>query len=534
MKGKAFKAIAFALLLMIVLAGCSSKENNNSPAAAAEPGTDAPAPAATEEEADKPIEISWIASYIPGKDTMAQKYVEERFNMKIDPIGIDRSNWEQQLNIKLAANTKPDFFGNLDSRMDNFKGWVKQGIVGEIPVEKIREFAPKYSQMIDDADPTDWDVPVVDGKNYGIPKIYAEGDSPFVPAFNKAWLTKIGYSEPPKTIAELEDVLTKFRNDDPDGNGKKDTYGLTARGKDTLGSNQIFNTVFASFGITPSGWVLQADGSVQYGLVTEQARAAFKLLNKWYKAGLIDPEFVTDDWNTYRAKFVGGKAGMMDQALWYHYHSSGQVGQDAAKAGMDMIVGKPVVGEAGKMMGIAQGFKQVPFAIGADAAKDPKKVEAILKMVETLATDEEAYLMTSYGEEGVNYDIAEGGGVVPRPEFTDPIQATSALGINFFSPIKGNNPLMLKIDYPAEKVAFRTQVNDKGITPITDAMQMKTLPSWDANKDALQKMAKEYELKFILGEADTDKGFDTFISEMNKAGLEQATAEANEVYATKK
>jgi putative aldouronate transport system substrate-binding protein len=275
---------------------------------------------------------------------------------------------------------------------------------------------------------------------------------------------------------------------------------------------------------------LQANGKVQYGLVTEQARAALKLLNKWYKAGIIDPEFVTDDWNAYRAKFVGGKVGMLDQALWYHDHSSGQVGQDAIKANMKFVVGKPVVGPAGKMMGIAQGFKQVPFAIGADASKDPKKVEAILKMVETLATDEEAYMLTSYGEKGVHYDISDGG-IVPKPDFTDPIKATSALGINFFSPTKGNNLLMLKNEYPAEKVAFRTQVNDKGITAISDALQTKILPSWDANKDALLKMAKEYELKFILGEVDTDKGFDNFVAEMNKVGLEKATAEANEIYA---
>jgi putative aldouronate transport system substrate-binding protein len=90
---------------------------------------------------------------------------------------------------------------------------------------------------------------------------------------------------------------------------------------------------------------------------------------------------------------------------------------------------------------------------------------------------------------------------------------------------------MLKNEYPAEKVAFRTQVNDKGITAISDALQTKILPSWDANKDALLKMAKEYELKFILGEVDTDKGFDNFVAEMNKVGLEKATAEANEIYA---
>lgn len=86
--------------------------------------------------------------------------------------------------------------------------------------------------MVDKYDPTAWNVAVVDGKNYGIPRIYGEGGSPFLPAYNNEWLKNIGYDAPPTTLEELEDVLTKFRNDDPDQNGKKDTYGMSARGKD--------------------------------------------------------------------------------------------------------------------------------------------------------------------------------------------------------------------------------------------------------------------------------------------------------------
>src|SRR5690606_34001955 len=114
--------------------------------------------------------------------------------------------------------------------------------------------------------------------------------SPFLPAFNAEWLKNIGYDAAPTTLEELEDVLIKFRNNDPDNNGKKDTYGISARGKDTLGSNQIFNTVFAAYGIRSSGWLLQEDDTVQLSLVSEQAREVYRTLNRWYEAGIIDPE----------------------------------------------------------------------------------------------------------------------------------------------------------------------------------------------------------------------------------------------------
>ncbi|MDF2648720.1 MAG: hypothetical protein K0Q73_4525 [Paenibacillus sp.] len=525
MKGKMFKASASVLALTIVLAGCGGKEDTKgataSPAASPSGTTAAPA---------KPVEFSWMSGYVPGTDTVVQKYLEQKYNVKIKPIGIDRANWQQQVNIKLASGEKPDFFGTVDGGFGDFLNYVKQGVIGEIPVEKIRKYAPNYSKMVDETDKTAWDVGVVDGKNYGIPKFFGEGGSPFIPAYNEAWLKKIGYNEPPKTLAELEDVMTKFRNDDPDGNGKKDTYGISARGKDTLGSNQIFNTVFASHGVHPAAWIV-VDGKVQFGFTSEQSRAALKVLNKWYKAGIIDPEFVTDDWNSYRAKFVNGKIGMLDQAAWYHNHISGQVGADAAKANMKTVIGKPVIGPMGKMMGIAQGFKQSPFAIGADAVKDEKKLEAILKVLDGVATDQEPYMMAIFGEKGTHYDIVDGG-PVRKAEYIDPIKAASSIGSNFF--IIQGNPNLLKLEYPTEKQAFKEKINDKGITPITDAMQLRIIPSFDANKDALTKMLKEFELKFIVGEVDLDKGFDNFVAEMNKIGLEKATAEANAIYAASK
>ena len=36
----------------------------------------------------------------------------------------------------------------------------------------------------------------------------------------------VGATEAPNTLEEMEELLIKFRNEDPDGNGEKDTYAL--------------------------------------------------------------------------------------------------------------------------------------------------------------------------------------------------------------------------------------------------------------------------------------------------------------------
>ncbi len=533
MKGNMVKMLVLSLTIMLASTACggNTKEGkNNTPNSSPNPTT-ATEETNTEQETEEPVEISWLNFYLPGKDTMIQKYVEELFNVKITPLGYDRSNWQQQINIMLASGVRPDYFGNTDLSFPDFLGYVEQGLIGELPQEKIREYAPKYSAMVDKYDPTAWNVAVVNGKNYGIPRIYGEGGSPFLPAYNKQWLKNIGYDAAPETLEELEDVLTKFRNNDPDQNNKKDTYGMSARGKDTLGSNQIFNTVFAAHGIRTSGWYVKEDKAVEHVLVSEHARAAYKLLNKWYRAGIIDPEFITDDANSYRAKFINGKTGMMDQMSWYHYHQDGAVGVDAMKTGFEFVVGTPVTGPAGQKNGVVQGYKQNPYAIGADAVKDEGKVKKILEMVERIATDQEVYMKLLFGDEGVHYDIVNGG-AVRKEEFSDIVKAVSTLGLTFFK--AADNPDMLIYEYSTEKQAYKEQLNKEEINILYDAMQLVDLPSWTKNRDALDKMLKEYQLKFVVGEIDLDAGFDKYVAELNKIGLAEATKEANAAYAVMK
>ncbi|MGI2298142.1 hypothetical protein [Paenibacillus sp. GXUN7292] len=531
MKGNVLKTLVLAMALILVLSACGGENsgtkngNNGSTSSTTTPSSGG---SETNKEPESPIEISWLNFYLPGKDTATQKYVEELFNVKITPLGYDRSNWQQQINIMLASGVRPDYIGNTDLTFADFLSYVKQGLIGELPVEKIREYAPNYSAMVDKYDPTAWNVAVVDGKNYGIPRIYGEGGSPFLPAYNKEWLKNIGYDAPPTTLEELEDVLTKFRNNDPDQNGKKDTYGMSVRGKDTLGSNQIFNTVFAAHGIRSSGWHVKEDNTVEHVLVSEQARAVYKLLNKWYKAGLIDPEFITDDANSYRAKFVNGKTGMMDQMMWYHYHTEGAVGADAVKTGLEFAVGAPVIGPAGQMNGIVQGYKQNPYAIGADAVKDEAKVKKILEMVDRIATDKDVYMKVSFGEEGVHYDVVNGG-AVRKAEFSDIAKSVSTVGTTFFK--AADNPDMLVYEYSAEKQAYKEELNKSEINILYDIMQLVDLPSWTENRDAIDKVLKEFQLKFVAGEVDLDAGFDSYVAELNKIGLAKATEEANAAYA---
>ena len=182
--------------------------------------------------------------------------------------------------------------------------WADQGVIASLYQDEIKKTMPNYIKALESVDAGAWGVGNYKGKNWGIPKVWPNGNSGFIPGYNEAWLKKIGYNEPPKTLAELEDVLTKFVNNDPDGNGKKDTYGMSGRGKLPI---QMFTSVFSAYGVSPYQFKLDANGKVVYGGITEETRSALKLLNKWYKGGLIDPEFITTDNNQLNEKFADPK-----------------------------------------------------------------------------------------------------------------------------------------------------------------------------------------------------------------------------------
>lgn len=498
---------------------CSNGTNSASPSPSA---TGSVAPTAKSD--DKPIELKWLSFNPPDKDdSPVQQYLEKKFNVKITNMRIDRANWKEQLNVKLASKEIPDvFYMNSTDEIDNY---ASQGLLMELPVDMMKKSMPKYAKTVDEMDAKLWKYGLSGGKSYAVPLYWPDGETSFLPGYNGKWLKAIGMNEPPKTLKEFEDMMYKFRNNDPDGNGKKDTYGISARGKD--GITQSFNSVFGAYRIDPWKWVEDKDGKLQYGMTTEQARQAFKTLNKWYKDSVIDPEFITEDWAKLRSDFASGRFGVMDSGLYYHY--TDVVGPEfkAKNPDSEVVVGKPVEGPNGPGLGTSFGLKNSYVGMGIQVEKDAKKRDKIFEILETLANDEQAYLMTFYGEVGKHYDLVQGV-PVPKAEYLDPAKRGALIGggsyYNFFA---AKSKPMLKYDLPADKFAFRKKTTE-GVPTLVDKV-MFTNPE-AKNFPDIAKLQNEYFIKFIIGEVDTDKGFDDFVALWKKSGGQTITDTANKLY----
>ncbi|GAA3403393.1 extracellular solute-binding protein [Paenibacillus hodogayensis] len=481
---------------------------------------------------EPPMVITWTGRNPPSSDdNAAQKYLEQKFNVKLKNINLDPTTWRDQLNVKIAAGEIPDVI-TQDAGLDLMQQWADQGVIASISVEEIKKYMPKYSADMEKIDPNIFSFGSYKGKNWGLPKVYLEGKSPFLPAFNADWMKAVGVTKVPETLQEVEDLLTKFRNNDPDGNGKKDTYGLSASSKDA--PVQMFSSIFAAFGIKRRGWNLGADGKVVYGMITEESRQAFKLLSKWYKDGLIDPEFATDDWIRNRANFLGGRIGMVDSGMWYHLYESGAVGAEWKAKGQTLAIGKGFKGPSGKAMLMSSStIPQAPQMFSAALMKDEKKRIKILQMMEDIATNEETYLITGAGRKGIEYDLVDGS-IVAKGDGTDPVKLAAAAGAGiWFNHVKGAVPSMSKFDNPQAMLDYKEKLNS-GIEVTKDPVNPALLPSTATVSATLNKLVDEYMIKLITGEVDTDKGFDAFVAQWKKAGGDQQTLEVNQIYEERK
>ena len=281
--------------------------------------------------------------------------------------------------------------------------YVEGGIIGELPIETIREKAPTFAKVADEYDDGSlWSTMIYNGKNYGVAQ--PMNQSPMAMFWRKDWLDKLGL-EVPETLEEYEEVLTAFVEQDPDGNGKKDTAGAAER---------IFGAVFGAFGLrcitgvgTGSGFTVEEmqlgeDNVPFFPYIRPEAKEALTVLHDWYEKGIIDKEFITGENHGGYAglshSFMNGQIGLTCAPPYtYFAYSSDMKAEDnlgicmkemvAVNPDAVVVPGPAPVGPEGKSGTEAWGKIGRLTCLTTKAVQDPRKVDAFLAMLEAYYSD---------------------------------------------------------------------------------------------------------------------------------------------------
>lgn len=158
------------------------------------------------------------------------------------------------------------------------------------------------------------------GKLYGLPNVAINADSLSLLWVRQDWLDKLELPAP-RTFEDIEAIAKAFVERDPDGNGKRDTLGLSAYKNIVYGTKPHVNgldSVFSAFHAFPTNWIRTGSGEIVYGSVAPETKEALAKLADWYKRGLIDPEFAL--YKETQEPIISGNAGMFFGPWWMPYY----------------------------------------------------------------------------------------------------------------------------------------------------------------------------------------------------------------------
>jgi len=331
-------------------------------------------------------------SVLPQGDAdFVKKTIEQKFNVSLDmkymAFGADRTN---KLNMLLASGDAPDVFTSpgLDSQK-----YILDKLTADLTPYITPQTMPNYYKLVGE------DVV----KRFQIEKVFQRTPAVFAKDvyrsyyIRKDWLDKLGL-QIPKTYDEMMEVMRKFTNNDPDGNGKKDTYGMSTIGNGNSVSMDfpqfIHNGLIGAFMIRDNHLVdVQSDPKME-NVLNE--------IKGMLKEGIVDPDWFLNKGTMHIDKAVQGKVGIVvGGTKTFAFDSDPTSLQNKAKALNPKADWEPFNPFASTGVW-TENLPDTALMISKKAESDPEKMKRIAAILDWLCS-EEGYVLTHYGREGKEY-----------------------------------------------------------------------------------------------------------------------------------
>lgn len=380
--------------------------------------------------ADGKTKLTYVSSTTgPVKDdSLVEKELEKHFtDLDIEFLPLERETYQQQLNTRIAGGDIPDIiYREWYSVVQEF---AEQGIIQEVSYDNVKKWAPQFVEESMDYGADVWLACYYDGKNYGLPFMQPNQNYPTTSTWRTDWLKNVGITKIPETLEEYHEAFKRFTFNDPDKNGKKDTYGLTGTGK----SNFPFNSIMYAFGV---GYFEEDGTLISDEEYSKRERKAIETLASWYKEGIIDPEFVTTDGATLKQKWSNSQIGFYNDGTWYRMMPGGEH-YEALKTitpNAEFEMGPAPTGTDGyHSYGAKQeGSGAITSSITFSSQLDEETLEKAVKFIAELSSNEELFTMAKYGKEGEHYKRTEDGLIQPVEPYN--LQTNCGeLGVNMFN-----------------------------------------------------------------------------------------------------
>lgn len=283
-----------------------------------------------------PVEMSIVKNVPPGlklregetiENNSFTEYYYKKTNIKfkVDWYASD-DNYTQKLHLAVESNVLPDAM-IVDEPM--FRQLVEYD-----QIEDLTDVYDKYAstlmkEIYASSEKSVLENATINGKLMALPNISIQADSVSMLWVRQDWLDRLGLA-PPHTMEDVIEIAKAFVEDDPDGNGLKDTVGLSGSKTNlyALASMYDFTGIFAAHDAYPGLWLHNDKGQIVYGSTLPETKRALETIRSMYASGLIDPDF------PYRTEpldlLAAGRSGMFFGPWFSPWNIVDAVKQDPA------------------------------------------------------------------------------------------------------------------------------------------------------------------------------------------------------------
>jgi putative aldouronate transport system substrate-binding protein len=226
---------------------------------------------------------------------------------------VDPSLYDQKLGLSINSGDIPDMFRVSSAQLQLYQ---EAGLLADLTDVYAAE-ASENTRDVLTQDPVALRTATIEGKLWGIPLTDASVANASVLWVRQDWMDQLGIAAP-ISMDDVLEISRRFTEEDPDGNGLADTFGLCVD-KSIGGSAANMVGFLNGYHAYPGIWY-DRDGKLVYGSVQPEMRDALLALQEMYAAGQIDQEFGIKDINAVSETIAQGKCGMEFGVWWNPYY----------------------------------------------------------------------------------------------------------------------------------------------------------------------------------------------------------------------
>lgn len=337
------------------------------------------------DDLSKPVTIEFLTTHygFPNStpDPIAE-YVSKKYNARVTMTTIAGTDWETVISTRFAAGDYPDAI--IGGPMTLYQQLYDSGLVMDATL--MMRYMPNFAQYF-----TEDYANYIRYKNAypGTPRYPIQGDwGNFI---RQDWVAKLNM-QTPKTLNELLTYARRVTNEDPDGNGRKDTWFAGGAGGGT--SFGMLGGLRPYFG--DSQYNVKS-GKINHMVLDGTQKEYLAFLKTLNDEGLLAPDWYTIDWESFKAYSLNSRIGFVNYPAWnllQEQQLAMGMDQTPAETGWDVWAPLPPVGSGNAQPASGPSYT---FYFPSALMNDPVKLKRVAHILDNSLYRGEDYFETIQG-----------------------------------------------------------------------------------------------------------------------------------------